>query len=663
MSGQPYKYAKDVENFRNEYMESLGLRANLDNMNLQANKTYKETGALPPQSSMKDNRTTAEILADTERLKLNIIGEFKGLATPNMIMMLIQRVQSSPYNGDGSFFTWLAQNTPELVTQLKKKYKYGIEGDANDVEQMYLFLQTTYARSKDLNQSVKSAFDRPTHNDSVSMGDFGKLKKYYDDILFRLLSAPEYTRLKSQIRNKMDLIDSIFSPVPPTNVSKYDKVKEIFTSTSSGRSYNQQIQINLLGYNDVIEYTDKLPSVSSLKTLLEQLEKTIKNNNHDLSLKILSNIDSVLPSMTETQRVDDIIINIINTNGQTAQTPPNIPPNITNPQLNPVSGTPNTPPTVAQPAPVTNQQQARQNIIMKRYLTRVATFLNDVKNTPQLVQLYTRTSSNTAPTQSTQNELYQYCYSELVNLEQVFDGSLPAWRNTINYNLLDMISALEIATGGFNLNLVMGNTFDYDNLASAVRQISTNSGTMVGAGIGRVGRPKGSGIVKPLSERIDRTKGIKQGHTHVPFGKYLLNRNRLDENIVSFKHDKGYGVKGYPAKRVSKNLSNILKTIVGGGVPQFDDLNSLTNEEKTYLHAVSKKSGITDKISVPTPSKDSMDQDIHSFNVMKGEILAGNDSSMLIKKFKLLLLKLSKNGTLPKKEASEIMEDLIQLGY
>jgi hypothetical protein len=65
-------------------------------------------------------------------------------------------------------------------------------------------------------------------------------------------------------------------------------------------------------------------------------------------------------------------------------------------------------------------------------------------------------------------------------------------------------------------------------------------------------------IVKPLSERIDKTKGIKQGHTHVPFGKYLLNRNRLDEDIVSFKHDKGYGVKGYPSKRVSKNLSNIL---------------------------------------------------------------------------------------------------------
>jgi len=58
-----------------------------------------------------------------------------------------------------------------------------------------------------------------------------------------------------------------------------------------------------------------------------------------------------------------------------------------------------------------------------------------------------------------------------------------------------------------------------------------------------------------------------------------------------------------------------------------------------------------------------MEQDIHHFNVMKGEILAGNDSSVLIKKFKLLLLKLSKNGSLPKRECQEIMEDLIQLGY
>ena len=48
---------------------------------------------------------------------------------------------------------------------------------------------------------------------------------------------------------------------------------------------------------------------------------------------------------------------------------------------------------------------------------------------------------------------------------------------------------------------------------------------------------------------------------------------------------------------------------------------------------------------------------------MKGEILAGNDSNELIKKFKIILLRLSKNGSIPKRESVEIMEDLISLGY
>ena len=55
MSGQPYRYVKDIENFRNEYMDALNLRANIDDMNFQANKIYKETGALPPKSTIRSN--------------------------------------------------------------------------------------------------------------------------------------------------------------------------------------------------------------------------------------------------------------------------------------------------------------------------------------------------------------------------------------------------------------------------------------------------------------------------------------------------------------------------------------------------------------------------------------------------------------------------------
>jgi hypothetical protein len=246
----------------------------------------------------------------------------------------------------------------------------------------------------------------------------------------------------------------------------------------------------------------------------------------------------------------------------------------------------------------------------------------------------------------------------------------PGWQQVTSFNAPVLLLAIQQLTNNFDWNFTNNGGAGLPVNIQAVRAaIDAARGgnaqqVMIGAGIGRrVGRPRGSGIVKQLSERIDNTKGIKQGHIHVPFGKYIINKNRLDDDIFSFKHVKGYGVKGYPSKKISRNLSNVIKTIIGGGVPKFNELSNLSEDEKNYLHTVTSKAGIMDKLSVPTPSKDTMEQDIHQFEVMKGEILAGNDSSVLIKKFKLLLLKLSKNGTLPKRECQEIMEDLIQLGY
>jgi hypothetical protein len=48
---------------------------------------------------------------------------------------------------------------------------------------------------------------------------------------------------------------------------------------------------------------------------------------------------------------------------------------------------------------------------------------------------------------------------------------------------------------------------------------------------------------------------------------------------------------------------------------------------------------------------------------MKGEIMSGNDNKDLIKKFKLHIMKLSKMGALPKRDVSDLLEMLIDLGY
>jgi hypothetical protein len=661
MSGQPYRYVKDVENFRNEYMEALNLRANIDNMNFQANKIYSETGALPPRSTMKDMRTTAEILLDVEKLKQNIIAEFKGLATPQMIQLVLQRIEGSPLNGDGSFLVWTAQNVKELVPQLKKKYSYGIAGDANDAENMFLFISDIFSKTKDINTTLKSAFDRPIGSDNIGInaGDFAKLKKAYDDIQFRLINSPVVSGLRNSIRDQFNALDSfiaaptpqIAGAAPVPGATKYEQLKNIFINVSNQALPGQQNQINQTGYKALIEYTDKLPAPSQVRTVLDQINRAESNTDPSLTIKLLENLSSLLPETKESIYMNRLADQIINSQGVPVNQP--LAPGAAGPPHVPGNPRPmGAPALMAQATPLMNQ------VIdyVRNQLGGVCTAV-----TPP-------TPGNPVPDPALQQYFTNQAIPGIINAMNAAHG--PGWQQITSFNAPVLLLAIEQLTNNYDWNFTDngGNGLPVNQAAVRAAIDAARGGNaqqvMIGAGFGkRAGRPRGSGIVKPISDRIDETKGIKQGHTHVPFGKYIINKNRLDDDIFSFKHVKGYGVKGYPSKKISRNLSNVIKTIIGGGVPKFNELSNLSEDEKEYLHTVASKAGIMDKLSVPTPSKDSMEQDVHQFNVMKGEILAGNDSSQLIKKFKLLLLKLSKNGSLPKRECQEIMEDLIQLGY
>jgi hypothetical protein len=163
--------------------------------------------------------------------------------------------------------------------------------------------------------------------------------------------------------------------------------------------------------------------------------------------------------------------------------------------------------------------------------------------------------------------------------------------------------------------------------------------------------------------QVDHSIGVKPAIKFAPFGKYLLDMSKLKDDTIAMKTMSGTSVVGHPSKKVSSQFSKIVKDMIGGKVPSDEDLSGLSTLEREYLHKVSKKANIEDKFAVATPSKDQYEKDIHSFEVMRGEIVAGNDNQEMIKKFKLLIMKLSRSGSLPKNEVSEILSELAELGY
>ena len=229
-------------------------------------------------------------------------------------------------------------------------------------------------------------------------------------------------------------------------------------------------------------------------------------------------------------------------------------------------------------------------------------------------------------------------------------------------------------TGGTSNGLRIGGIArtSWNNLGvrtGALLTWATNAETLTDANrlIGDINSAKrsgGSGF-KDRAPRGKRMigKGIAQTQRFVPFGRYVINQHRLNSDIVAVKRPCGSCLKTFPSCRVGGRLGKVIRKIVGGSIPQFEDFQDLDDDERSYLHKLAKSANILDRLSIPAPNKDAQQKMIDQFEVLKGEIMAGNDNKDLVKKFKIMILKLSNSQMLPKAQVRELLVDLASMGF
>jgi hypothetical protein len=156
--------------------------------------------------------------------------------------------------------------------------------------------------------------------------------------------------------------------------------------------------------------------------------------------------------------------------------------------------------------------------------------------------------------------------------------------------------------------------------------------------------------------------GPAAGRGFVPLGKLRINMKRLHQNVVHLRHPSGSPATKFPTKLVSPNVAGALRSMAGGKLG-FNHIEALSPDERRYIHKVANATGLIEKLDIPAPKSDAEAQMSHRFEVLKGEIMAGNDSPELTKEFKILILKLSEEGLLPKGEVRALLLDLLRLGH
>jgi len=148
---------------------------------------------------------------------------------------------------------------------------------------------------------------------------------------------------------------------------------------------------------------------------------------------------------------------------------------------------------------------------------------------------------------------------------------------------------------------------------------------------------------------------------YIEFGKFALSQNHLKDNKICVRNLKtGHNISDFPITPISDDLMDILETFIQTEKLNERQLKKLSQTEKKLFSKLLNRSGLYGKYKIRVSKTEEEKEEEERFNLVKGQIIAGNDNAELVKELKRFLMKFVLEGKIPKKEAYEL---LFQLTY
>jgi hypothetical protein len=142
-------------------------------------------------------------------------------------------------------------------------------------------------------------------------------------------------------------------------------------------------------------------------------------------------------------------------------------------------------------------------------------------------------------------------------------------------------------------------------------------------------------------------------------GRIIINYDNLDELNLNVKYASGSQIPKIPRTVISEEMSALLMSLVDTQELNFELGKQLKDHEKDLLGLIMKTSGLAKQLkfikSKIEPSRSDMKL---RYNVLIGELEAGNNSQIIIQELKEVIEKLIKLNLMTSTQGEELIEDL-----
>jgi len=173
-------------------------------------------------------------------------------------------------------------------------------------------------------------------------------------------------------------------------------------------------------------------------------------------------------------------------------------------------------------------------------------------------------------------------------------------------------------------------------------------------------QPRGRKTI-PFADKL-KTEYIEPKKAYAQLGKFFINEERLINDSVLMLRNKDGKPTTFPSVRITVKLAKIIKKLIKQVSPDFEEINNLTEEDKLTLHKILRVTKLAGSGIAIDPIKSKDDKELENFDILKGQLVAGNNNPKLVKEFKTKLLAYMEAGRIPKKQGLEILQELVGRG-
>ena len=147
----------------------------------------------------------------------------------------------------------------------------------------------------------------------------------------------------------------------------------------------------------------------------------------------------------------------------------------------------------------------------------------------------------------------------------------------------------------------------------------------------------------------------------IEFGKLLLNLDMLNhKKTLSVKYKSGAGIaKLRKTENLSEEFVSIINQLIDNKIFNYNLAKELDTNEKEMLINLLFISGLGKEFKIdPSQMNETIEEVKKRFNIIQGQIIAGNNNPLLLKKGVNLIRELIKFGVILESEGNEIIKEL-----